>query len=122
MNTIFTILIVALGVLHLGIMGLEMFASNATQANAFGMDADFVAQSGAQTALKNQGIYNGMLGVLLVASTFLPAGRVKVLAQLALAFFVLVVGIFCGLTATKKIFLVQVLPAAITIVLGLLVY
>lgn len=30
MNTVFTILIVALGVLHLGIMGLEMFTSQST--------------------------------------------------------------------------------------------
>ncbi|WP_054648531.1 DUF1304 domain-containing protein [Lacticaseibacillus pantheris] len=122
MNTVFTILIVTLGVLHLGIMGLEMFASQSTQANAFDMDAEFVAQSGAQTALKNQGIYNGMLGALLVASAFLPAGQVKVMAQLGLALFVLIVGIFGGLTATKKIFLVQALPAAITIALGLLAY
>ena len=76
------------------------------------MDAEFVAQSGAQTALKNQGIYSGMLG----------AGQVKALAQLGLALFVLIVGIFGGLTANKKIFLVQALPAAITIALGLLAY
>lgn len=82
------------------------------------MDAEFVAQSGAQTALKNQGIYSGMLGALLIASAFLPAGQVKVLAQLGLALFVLIVGIFGGLTANKKIFLVQALPAAITIAWG----
>lgn len=53
MTTLFLILIGLLGVLHLGIMGLELWASPQTQAEAFAMPLDFVKQAPARTALVN---------------------------------------------------------------------
>ena len=47
-----------IGLLHLVIMGLEMFAPAEKQAKTFAMPMKFVIQKNAQIALKNMGIYN----------------------------------------------------------------
>jgi putative membrane protein len=116
MNIISIVLIAALGILHLGIMGLEMFASPATQSQSFDMPLDFVRKPEAQTALKNQGIYNGMLGVLLLLSLFVLSGSGQIITARLLSAFVLVVGIYGGLTATRKILLIQALPGLLTLI------
>ncbi|MCI1283440.1 MAG: DUF1304 domain-containing protein [Lacticaseibacillus songhuajiangensis] len=116
MSIISIILIALLGVLHLGIMGLEMFASPNTQAKSFDMAPDFVHKPEAQTALKNQGIYNGMLGVLLLLSLFVLSGSGQIINARLLSAFVLVVGIYGGCTATRKILLIQALPGLLALV------
>ncbi len=118
MATVFTGLIIILGVLHLVIMGLEMFANANMQARAFKMAKSFVVQPEAQVALKNMGIYNGMLGVALLASLALSDATTALPAQMGLAVFVLVVGVYGGVTVTKKIYLIQALPAAVTLMIG----
>ena len=56
--------------------------------------------------MANQGIYNGMLGLLLILSYFVfPFGTVIKVWQLLLGM-IMVVAIFGGFTATKKIWLV----------------
>lgn len=116
MNIVSSVLVVILGMLHIGIMGLEMVASPATQAKGFGMPERFVRQPEAQTALKNQGIYNGMLGVLFLVSLVLFNGSAQVMVFRLLSAFVLVVGVYGGITATKKIFLIQALPGLVALV------
>ena len=74
--------------------------------SAFEMDKSFVTQPEAQVVLKNLGIYNGMLGVSLLATFGGPDVAVMRLVQLGLTGFVLIVGIFGRLTVTKKIFLI----------------
>nr|WP_272950441.1 DUF1304 family protein [Companilactobacillus halodurans] len=64
---ILTLFIVALvAVEHVGIAFLEMFAKPDMQAKAFDMPLDFVKSEHAQIALANQGIYNGLFGVLIM--------------------------------------------------------
>lgn len=116
MTIISTVLIAILGVLHIGIMCLEMFASPATQSRSFDMAPDFVKRPEAQTALKNQGIYNGMLGVLLLLSLFVLTGSGQIITARLLSAFVLVVGIYGGFTATRKIFLIQALPGLLALI------
>ena len=60
-----------IGLLHLVIMGLEMFAPAEKQAKTFAMPMKFVIQKNAQIALKNMGIYNGSLGLALLTSLLL---------------------------------------------------
>jgi Predicted membrane protein len=67
--TLFLVALVALE--HIGIAGLEMFAKPEIQANAFDMPVNFVKTKEAQTALANQGIYNGMLGLLILVNDFI---------------------------------------------------
>lgn len=59
---------------HLGIMLLEMFGTPQQQAQAFDMPLEDVKQPTVRVALANQGIYNGMLGVLLIVSFFFSTG------------------------------------------------
>lgn len=116
MNIVSMILIGLLGVLHLGIMGLEMFAKPAVQAKSFGMSEKFVTQPEARKALANQGIYNGMLGVLLLASLVVLSGGSQVVLGRLLAAFVLVVGLYGGFTVTRKIWLIQAVPGLVTLI------
>lgn len=57
-------------------MGLEMFASPAKQAKAFGLSEEYVGQKEARVSFANQGIYNGMLGLSLIISYWLFSGTV----------------------------------------------
>ena len=66
MESIIFILSGLIGLLHLVIMGLEMFASKEKQAKTFDMPYEFVTQANAQIALKNMGIYNGCLGLAML--------------------------------------------------------
>ena len=51
-------------------MWLEIFGKPELQAKSFDMDINFVKQAAAKTALANQGIYNGMLGLLILIVFF----------------------------------------------------
>lgn len=106
-----------IGLLHLVIMGLEMFSPAEKQADIFKMPLSFVKLPNAQIALKNMGIYNGCLGLSLLASLILFSGQQQFKVLLVLQFFVLIVGLYGGKTVTKSIYLIQALPAAITLLL-----
>jgi len=117
MTTFALILTGLIGLEHLGVMFLEMFAGPHTQANAFDMPITFLKQENAQIALSNQGIYNGALGLLIISSLFLFNGATLLTVMRLLMFFIMIVGTYGGLTATKKIFILQLLPAAVTFIL-----
>lgn len=111
------ILVAIIALLHLGIMYLEMFASPERQSRSFGMPLEFVRQPNAQVALKNMGIYNGTFGLLILASLlFVPTVSLTTVISLELLF-ILIVGIYGGLTVTKSIYYIQALPAAITLLI-----
>lgn len=115
----FEILTILIGIEHLGIMLLEMFASPARQAKAFDMNEDFLHQKAARISMANQGIYNGMLGLLLIVSQFIFPGMIAVMVGRLLLLFVAVVGLYGALTATKKIWFFQFIPAVIALLLSL---
>ena len=69
--------------------------------------------------MANQGIYNGMLGVSLIASQFIFLGMTAIMVGRLLLIFVAVVGLYGALTATKKIWLFQFIPAVIGLILSL---
>ncbi|WP_099974028.1 MULTISPECIES: DUF1304 domain-containing protein [Lactobacillaceae] len=117
MNLTIFILIALIGIEHILFAGLEIFASPKRQASAFDMDEEFLNQDAARVALSNQGIYNFALGAMIIATIFIFTGLTfKVIAAMLLCF-VFIVGIFGGFTATRKIFLVQALPAFIVLIM-----
>lgn len=120
MELIIFLLVGIIGLLHLVIMGLEMFASAEKQAKTFAMPYEFVTQKNAQIALKNMGIYNGSLGLALLTSLFLFQGEPRLKVLLLLNLFVVIVGLYGGKTVTKSIYFIQALPAVITVLLILL--
>lgn len=110
----------ALGLLHLVIMVLEMFAVPGKQAKTFAMPLDFVKQQNAKIALGNMGIYNGCLGLVLLTSLVLFQGDARLKVLLLMNLFVMIVGLYGGKTVTKSIYLIQALPGAVTALLILL--
>lgn len=115
MQIILNILIYLVALEHLAIMGLEIWGNDATQAKAFGMSLRFVQQPEAKTALANQGIYNGMLGVSLIALQWVLTGRASLIATAILLIFIVIVAIFGSLTAKKEIFWLQGMPSLVTL-------
>ncbi|AMV60264.1 Integral membrane protein [Pediococcus damnosus] len=116
--TTFTLILAALiGFEHLTIMLLEMFAGPHTQSQAFDMPFDFVKQPNTRIALANQGIYNGALGLLIISTLFFFSGTTLLTIMRLLMLFVMIVGAYGGLTVTKKIFGLQLLPATIVFIL-----
>lgn len=116
MNVIGTVLTFLVGIEHIGICFLEIFGKPEMQAKAFDMNLDFVKQPAARISMANQGIYNGMLGLLLILVYFVFKTSIAFTVWQLLLTLIVVVAIFGGFTATKKIFLVQMLPALLALI------
>ena len=107
-----SIVIAIVALLQVYFLVLEMFLwDKPAGRRAFGLTAEFAAQS--KTLAANQGLYNGFLAAGLIWA--LAAQR----SDVAMFFLgcVLIAGIYGGFTASRKILLVQALPAAIGLAL-----
>lgn len=84
----------------------------------FGLSEDFAIQS--KTMALNQGLYNGFLAAGLVWS--LLSSDIEFSFQLKFFFLscMFIAGVVGGITVTKKIILVQALPALIPLILLLI--
>jgi len=104
---------------HIYILVLEMFLwTRPAGRRAFGMKPEQAEATKVMAA--NQGLYNGFLAAGLIWALFHPD---PVFAHQLKLFFVgcvLVAGLYGGLTAARKILLVQALPAAVALVFVLL--
>ncbi|APU70434.1 DUF1304 domain-containing protein [Companilactobacillus crustorum] len=118
--TLFLVALVALE--HIGIAGLEMFAKPDAQANAFDMPVNFVKTKEAQTALANQGIYNGMLGILILMMILFFTGNTLKLILIMMMIYIIIIAIYGAVTATKKILYLQGLPAFIALIFVIAFY
>lgn len=99
---------------HVGFLVLEMFLwTKPAGRRVFGLKAEFAEQSKALAA--NQGLYNGFLAAGLVWGLLLgPEGFPQKLFFLSC---VIVAGVFGGATVSKRIVLVQAVPALLALVL-----
>ncbi|MBD9366902.1 DUF1304 domain-containing protein, partial [Leuconostoc mesenteroides] len=70
-----------------------------------------------KTLLANQGIYNGLLGALIIGTMLFLSDPQQVLMLQMEMLFIFLAAVYGALTATKKIILVQGLPAFIAIIL-----
>lgn len=111
--TLVMILAWLVGIEHLGIMVLEMWASPKQQAKAFSLSVDYTKQPKARVSMANQGIYNGMLGLFVIATTWLFTGTAQLQVWALLLLFVIVVAFYGGLTVGKKVWIMQLLPAVL---------
>lgn len=69
MNAITVILAALVAIEHVYIMMLEtVFTRSKTTARVFSMSLDVLSQKHVATLLKNQGVYNGVLAVLLAVA------------------------------------------------------
>jgi putative membrane protein len=114
MSLIAKVLVGLIAVEHIYILCLEMFLWTTPRTRkSFGMTEQ--AAQDTKVLAANQGLYNGFLAAGLIWS--LVAGP-ELGRPLALFFVacVLVAGIYGGFTATRRIFLIQALPALIALV------
>ena len=111
LGTIFTIFVAAE---HLYILYMEMFAWE-TRGKAFFKNLPEHLFSETKGLAANQGLYNGFLAAGLVWSFCITDPYWSCNVRLFFLGCVVVAGTYGGLTASKKIFLAQALPAIIAI-------
>lgn len=107
-----TILTALVALEHIYILILEMFLWTEKRTRAiFGISAELAEQS--KTLAANQGLYNGFLAAGLIYGIFAPDAAVSLAFKLFFLGCVVVAGIYGGLTAKPRIFLVQGVPALV---------
>lgn len=117
MALVANIVVGVVALLHVYFLVLEMFLwDKPTGLRAFGQTPETAKASKVLAA--NQGLYNGFLAAGLIWGLFLgPAGTGVKLFFLSC---VLVAGLYGAATASRKILIVQALPAAVGLALLLL--
>ncbi|WEN14891.1 DUF1304 domain-containing protein [Rhodanobacter sp. AS-Z3] len=116
MSVVANIVIALIALLHLWFLVLEMFLwTRPAGRRAFGTTAEFAAQS--KTLAANQGLYNGFLAAGLAWGLWLGNGGAGFSVKLFFLTCVLIAGIYGGLTAARKILLIQALPALVALIL-----
>ncbi len=117
MSTLATVLVLLVAVLHVYFLVLEMFLWRTPRGlRTFGMDQAYADRSASLAA--NQGLYNGFLAAGLIWGV-LAADPVAFQAKVFFLACVVVAGLFGGVTVSRRILLIQALPAAITLALVL---
>jgi putative membrane protein len=102
--------------IHLYILWMEMFAWTTVGKKTFKSLPEYLFEP-TKVLAANQGLYNGFLSAGLIWSLFIADAQWHKNVALFFLICVLVAGIYGALTASKKIFFVQALPALIAIAL-----
>lgn len=118
MVTLTNILIGLVAFLHIYFLVLEMFLWD----KPFGLktfNQTLEAATASKTLAMNQGLYNGFLAAGLIWGMSLgAAGHAIILFFLGC---IIIAGIFGGITANRKIFFIQALPAGVALALLLII-
>ncbi|WP_156009437.1 DUF1304 domain-containing protein [Streptococcus ruminantium] len=114
MSLITTILATLVALEFFYIFYLETIATTSTStARVFKMSQEELNRSSVNTLFKNQGIYNGLIGILILIALFIIPSQ----AWLALLMgYVVLVAIYGGVTSDKAIILKQGGLAILTLV------
>ena len=105
---------------HIYILWLEMFAWENKGKETFNGSLAPEMFAPTKTLAANQGLYNGFLAAGLIWSFFISDVRWSNNVALFFLGCVIVAGLYGALTASRKIFFVQALPATIAITLVLI--
>ena len=119
MQTLSTILVALVALEHLYILYMEMFAWETLGKKTFKGSLPNELFKPTKKLAANQGLYNGFLAAGLIWSFFIENPEWQKNIQMFFLGCVIVAGIYGALTASRKIFFVQALPAilALTFVL-----
>ncbi|WP_137135488.1 DUF1304 domain-containing protein [Rhizobium sp. FKY42] len=119
MSVIANVIVALLALEHLYILVLEMFLWTKPQGRkAFGLTPERAEATKVMAA--NQGLYNGFLAAGLLWALVHPDAGVAYQLKLFFIGCVLVAGLYGGATASRKIFVIQALPAAIALIFVLI--
>lgn len=106
MNIISIILTLLVAVLFFYIMYLETFATDSdSTSRVFNIDKEELKRPNLNTLFKNQGVYNGLIGVGLLYGTFFSKNPKEIIGMLLV--YIILVAIYGSLTSDKKIILKQ---------------
>lgn len=113
MSNITIILSVLVALEHVYIMFLETIAtSSAATSRTFGMSRDTLSDHNVNTLFKNQGVYNGLLAVLLAIALW----QGDLLWTRLLLSYVILVAAYGSITSNHKIILKQGGPAIVALI------
>ncbi|GBG96083.1 DUF1304 domain-containing protein [Lactococcus termiticola] len=88
------------------IMSLETLAtSSKVTARVFKMPQEELSRPSVQTLFKNQGVYNGLIGLGLLYALFFSASGLEILRLLLI--YIILVALYGSFTSDKKIILTQ---------------
>lgn len=120
MQILSNIFIAIVAIEHLYILWLEMFAWETKGKKVFkgSMPADMFKPT--KTLAANQGLYNGFLAAGLSWTLFIADQQWQTNIAIFFLGCVIIAGIYGSVTASKKIFFVQALPAIIGLGITLL--
>lgn len=121
--SIFSTILASLVALEaLNIMQLEMFASKEKLENVFGLSKEYLSMEKARVSMKNQGLYNGFIGVGLLFSRFFFPVNSQFIGTTMFVIFVIIAAIYGWLSAKNiKILLLQGTPAILAL-LSLIIF
>jgi putative membrane protein len=100
---------------HLYILYLEMFAWETKGKKAFKGSLRPELFAPTKVLAANQGLYNGFLAAGLIWSFFISDKAWSINVAIFFLSCVIVAGVYGAITASKKIFFIQALPALITL-------
>jgi putative membrane protein len=115
-KTIGQILVAIVALEHLYFLWLEMFAWETKGKEVFKMLPPSLFKP-TKVLAANQGLYNGFLAAGLIWTLFITNDLWSFYISVFFLSCVSIAGIYGALTASKRIFFVQALPAIITLVL-----
>ncbi len=99
------------------IMYLETFATTSEKTSrVFGMDQDELERKSVNTLFKNQGVYNGLLAVMILLAVFVFASKP---ATMLLMGYIVLVALYGGVTSHPKIIVMQGGLAIVTLISAL---
>ena len=84
-----------------------------TLATVFGMTADELKRDSVNTLFKNQGVYNGLISVLILIAVFAFSSKT---ALIFLMIYIVAVALYGSLTSNPKIILMQGGMAILTLI------
>src|SRR5512140_82098 len=114
MTAIATVLTALVALIHVYIVVLEMALWETARGRAaFGTTPEFAAET--KTLAANQGLYNGFLVAALVLGLVGPVDHRFAFAVFGLSC-VVVAGLYGAATVSRRILLVQAVPAALALV------
>lgn len=106
MSIITIILTTLVAILFFHIMYLETFATDsANTSKVFNIAKEELQRPSLNTLFKNQGVYNGLIGVGLLYGTFFSKNSKEIVGMLLI--YIILVAFYGGLTSDKKIVLKQ---------------
>ena len=105
MDLVTIVLATLVAVEFLYIMYLEAFATTSEKtAQVFGMSVEELGRDSVRTLFKNQGIYNGLVAVMVLVSVYLFASLPVIIMLMC---FIILVALYGSLTSNPRIILMQ---------------